>query len=466
MDTQYDVFIAGIQPEYQDNADQIIEEFASLFPEHQSLAEPLSQSRPKEYCLARKVNLQQAENHQRQLARIGLICRYRPAVDQQPDFSLEPLAPQTITCPFCQHTQPKPEKLQGKRCAHCHAKMVLFEKRQKILAKLQAQKAAVFPVEENAIIEEPPVTTIIRQTEQKLQHRRKQQVFSFGLIGFTLTAIVAITAFAAYQLSLQLGPQLPSPSHEHIVEKPVIKPKTASTPLLSPAERTQLLQQGLQPGRQLSADKLLAMSKNQPIDLNQISALPAIDTWANNAELAAPKELKALLETEKPLTPADTEKLVAALEQSIKSIPDNESMQQLLEQARTALPSVRNVDQIIEKPHLINPWKSRPNQPEQDIFTVLYAMEAFNQADKKKAQLLLRQYKLQKKLLQQYRQILAEGLNNPLNMSELQDAGASRYAFPRTTQERASQLNNAIAQWLYPETADIILSARFNPISR
>ncbi len=451
MDKRYDLFIAGIQAEHQGDADQIINEFVRLFPEYQNLTEALRRSPPLECRLARKIDLQQAESRQRQLARLGLICRYRPAVDQQPAFSLEPLAPQTITCPFCQHSQPKPEKPQGKRCANCNAKMSLFEKRQKILEKMRTQKAAAsFTADEKTVIAEPPVTQIIRQAEQKQHRRRKQQLFSFSLLGFTLTAILAITGFAVYQLSLPPNPALSTTSNETPIDHTVLK--SGSWHSASPLEHRSIRQKDLNTRllSRLSADELLTAAINQPAAPGN-GAQATLDSLFNRIAPSETKKLMAALETERLLNPADVKSLVASLKQPLNSMPDNETRSQLLKQLQLLSPIPGNADEVIVKPYVFNVEAYRPDKPEQDIFAVLYAMEAFNQANTKNSEIhrLLRQYTLQKKFLQQYRVMFTQALNKSLNIHE----------------NIPDKLHESLMRWLYPEIANVILSARSNPVT-
>ena len=443
MVQQYDVFIAGIQPEYKDDADRIIKEFSSLFPDHQSLSKALDAGAPGEYCLARKVSRRQAEDNQRQLARLGLICRYRPAINQNPAFSLEPLPAKTLTCPFCQHTQPKPEKLQGKRCENCNAKMTLFEKRREILEKLQKPESSIRPLAENPLITDAPVAKIIRRAEQ--QHRRKQQWFSYGLLGFTLTAIIAITTVAVYQT---LDPDEPEPPKTVVVtpSKPKPASSTASVnpkPLHQQEVNSKVLSE-------LSADNVLALAKNLENTADKIDTLPDIADLMKKDS----KSLKPLLASENPLTPEDTDKLIAAIGQSIKSLPEGDSMEHLVEQARKALPFIAKDKAAPTKTGFGTLWRSYPGEKVPDIFAPLYAMEAYNLSQRKSIQNqhpLLQQYQLQKKFLQQYRQI--------------QDKASRRFEIHKPAKTAKSRLDKSIIQWLYPETADILLSNRFNPLT-
>ncbi len=447
MDTHYDVFIAGILPEKKHQTEQVEAAFLAHYAGRYHLYKK-AQQQPGEYCFAKNVSLDQAQEFQKKLLQIGLLSRYRPAINHNLDFELEPLPEQTITCPFCQNTQKKPEKLTRQRCENCNAKMSLFEKYWRVHKQTkQSPRKPIHAAKASAVASETPaVSQVIEQTQQKHQITQHQTYFYNCLILFTITSILAITGFALYQSGIK-------PESEARVEIPPpaqTEPATAN-PVAS--EPSTILKQGLNPNvlSKLSADQLLKTAAQ----IKPTAKIPDMDeinlNGLNNSQLEA-----SLNQLQQPTPAIDSDNLaqhIAALDNNTKNALTQTEAQQIIEQVKHASPEQRH---RLRKQLEQNLPVTADNENAADIFAPLYAMEKFQHANKQQQQRL-------KKLYRSYLQDkqIAERLKH-LSIKLSPDPFPNK--LPQKTHP-PTLLTKKLTRWLHPGLADILLNQHFSPIN-
>ena len=447
-DTLYDVFIAGILPEKKQQIEQVEAAFLAHYAGRYHLyKKSLQQS--GEYCFAKSLSLQQAQEFQKKLLHIGILSRYRPAINHDINFELEPLPEQTITCPFCQHTQKRPENLKGKRCENCKAKMSLFEKRRRMLEKARqarpepALSAPTPAAEPDALAVNPT----IEQAVQKQQQNQRQNYFYSSLILFTLTAILAITGFALYQSGSQ------SEDEPGAEIAPSVQPK-ATAAKTDTREQSSILKQGLNPNvlAKISAEQVLKAAEHIKPD----SEMPDLNKTTENQPSAL--QLEAALAQIQPsgptITPDQLAQQIGALDTHSENFISQTEVQQSINQIEQASPEQRQqLRHQLEQNLPVTP----DNKHAGDIFAPLYAMEQFKTANKHQQQRLkklYRRYLQDKQIAKRLKQLQAQPTQPQYSRGLLRKPHAP------------TPLDKNLTRWLHPQLADILLNQRFNSIEK